>query len=63
MIGAVIRTKMILHGGLCMLFCYAYIMAVGELAGHKAEHLQIHHVVDDNGVLPVTATFPRFYDT
>ena len=32
------------------------------LSGHEAEHLQVHHVVDDDGVLPAGIRLPRLDD-
>ena len=55
--------EVVLHRGLGMLLCNLLITTVRELTGHEAEHLEVHHVVNDDGILPTGIAIPRLNDT
>ena len=61
--GAHVLAEVVFHGSLGVSLSYLLVAWVGGLVGHEAEHLQIHHVVDDDGILPLLAEIPRADDT
>ena len=61
--GREVRTEVILHRGIRMLFSDTLILAVTRLPSHETEHLKIHHIINDDRVLPAGITIPRLDDT
>ena len=58
----IVLAEVVLHRCVGMTRGYALVVAVARLAGHEAEHFQVHHVVDDDGILPLRPRFPRLDD-
>ena len=52
MIGGVVGTEMVFHGGLRMLYGYVFVFVVSCQLGNVEQQVQIHHIVNDDREVP-----------
>ena len=61
-IGGVVRTEVVFHSGLCMLYSHILILLISCQLIYVEQQVQVHHIVNDYGEVPRTEV-PRAYTT